>query len=156
MKRNAETYYAWQRRSAEKALAKRKERAAKYEWKARVAQPMKRTPIKKQAKSRRREMSEYHNSFNAWVEKEENANCAACTLLFRAGEVNRIFPTTERHHSRGRHHKLLNWEPGWVPSCRMHREWLHAPENRARCEAWGLISSRTEWNTYPSELRNAV
>jgi hypothetical protein len=117
--------------------------------------PKKRKPLKKQSQSLRAETLKYYAAFRAWVEKPENAQCAVCVVLYAAGEIDGINLTTERHHFRGRIRKLLNWEPGWIPCCRLHRTWMHLPENRARAEANGLISSATLFNTYPDELRRA-
>lgn len=122
----------------------------------RHGKPHRRKPLKKIGKALRNEHAIYLASFEAWVQKPGNESCAICRCLFHVGNVDQVNPTTERHHFRGRHHKLLNWEPGWVPCCRFHREWPHQPKNRVRAEAWGIISTRTEFDTYPPELRNAA
>ena len=139
-----------QERYALKMLKERKERGLEF----RPAKPRK--SLRKQSKARARETALYYAAFPDWVAKPGNAQCAACLLLHKAGEVEHIALTTERHHRLGRNGKLLNWEPGWIPSCRFHREWFHAPQNRERAEQWGLIGSRTEFNRYPDEIRNAV
>lgn len=156
MKRTLDSIKAWQRRTREKALKKRVRQGFRISEAKIEAQNRPRRPLKKASKSLRREQDIYRHSYGPWRDRPENANCAVCVVLFAAGEIPRINPTTERHHFRGRHHKLLNWAPGWIPCCRLHREWPHAPENRARAEGHGIISSRTDFNTYPPELRNAT
>lgn len=129
---------------------------SKKPWLNKSAPPKPRKPMKKMAKARRTEQQHYFASFPEWVSKPENSRCAVCIVLHAAGEQPHVDLTTERHHARGRHGKLLNWEPGWVGTCRFHRDWPHDPANRVRAEEHGIISTRTDWNTYPPEIRNAA
>lgn len=157
LKSNPDTHRAWQQRTRDKAIQRRiaKVNGSAYnrQFPNGVAKPKK--PLKKASQSLRRQQRIYYASFAEWVQKPDNAQCAICVVLFAAGEIPGIRLTTERHHARGRHHKLLNWEPGWVPCCRLHRSWPHAPENRQRAEEHGIMSSVSDFNTYPEELRNA-
>ena len=153
MKRDPVKLRAWQRRSKERAFKKRVRQGFRHSERKIEKEQRPRKPLKKISKNQRHEHSIYRASFREWVAKPENARCAVCIILRAAGEIATINPTTERHHFRGRHHKLLNWEPGWIPCCRAHREWPHDPANRARAEENDIIASRTDFNTYPPELR---
>lgn len=112
-----------------------------------------RKAMRKMSQSRKTEMRKYYDAYASWISDPKNQQCAVCIVLVSMGEMIVINPTTERHHQRGRRGALLNWRPGWIPCCRKHREWPHDPANRELAEATGIISTRTEFNTYPDELR---
>lgn len=116
---------------------------AKGGWEAvQVAKPRK--PIKKQSCARQREMRAYYEERVDFLLKPENLACAVCRCL---GESP--MSATEIHHARGRCGRLLRDQRFWVATCRSHRETPHQRPTWAR--AMGLLSTATEWNTYPEE-----
>lgn len=80
---------------------------------------LKRKPIKKVSKSKRKQYAEYYEAKPKFM--EDNPQCLICVA--RGRKPN---PTTEVHHVFLRTGKelLLN-QQGWLPSCRSCREYPH-------------------------------
>lgn len=110
---------------------------------------LKRTPLKRESKGRKAELRKYHLSASAFFAEPGNDVCHICLKLREDGDDIRLFPSTERHHFRGRIGRLLNWKPGWIPSCNHHRQWPH--QNPVRARKLGLLAEAKDWNVYPGE-----
>lgn len=84
-----------------------------------------------------------NRAYNARVKvwKLENPQCRACRVL---GE--KVNPTEDCHHKRGKLGKLLMDERHWIPMCRMHHDWIRDNPNLAR--ALGLLAQPGQWNCY--------
>ena len=129
-------------------------RRQREKWKAKakeiVAEKLgRKTPLKKIAKSRRRQMAEYLELRIAFLERPESALCGICKARVAHGEARVIRMATECHHTRGRAGRLLTWEPGLLSSCRDCRDFPHSDPKRAR--QMGLLSSAADWGVYPRE-----
>lgn len=100
--------------------------------------------MRKQSVKRAEEMEAYHKEKAIWLARPENAVCQIC----RCAGINPPRAAVEVHHSRGRIHKLLRYQPFWVPSCRECRETPHQRPSWARdC---GLLCEPALWNTFPT------
>lgn len=75
---------------------------------------LKRTPLKRESEGRKAELRKYHLSASAFFAEPGNDVCHICLKLREDGDDIRLFPSTERHHFRGRIGRLLNWKPGWI------------------------------------------
>lgn len=106
-----------------------------------------RSPLKKIAKSRRRQMAEYFALSTAFLLKPENGLCAICTVRREHGENILVQIATEIHHFAGRIGRLLCYVPFFKPSCRGCRSWPH--DNPEKARAWGLLASPARWNVMP-------
>jgi hypothetical protein len=104
-------------------------------------------PMKKIARSRRREMGEYFALSTAFLLRPENENCLICTVRREHGENILINCATEIHHWAGRIKRLLCYVPFFRPSCRGCREWPH--QNPATAREWGLLAPTGQWNHFP-------
>lgn len=108
---------------------------------------LKRTRLRRVAKSRAAELKIYYESAPAFFSEPENEFCRICVVLKADSDDIQVQPATERHHHRGRIGRLLNWRPGQMPSCRSHREWPHQNQKRAR--KLGLLAPAHLFNTFP-------
>lgn len=127
-------------------------RRQREKWKAKakeiVAEKLgRKTPLKKIAKSRRRQMAEYLELRIAFLARPENWECGICKARVAHGEARTIRMATECHHVRGRAGNLITWEPGLLASCADCRDFPHSNPKRAR--AMGILASPAEWNTFP-------
>lgn len=108
---------------------------------------LKRTPLKKESKGHKAELAKYNASAPAFFAEPGNDVCHICLRLREDGDDILLRPATERHHKFGRIGRLLNWRPGWIPSCRPHRSWPH--EHPARARRLGLLCEAKDWCVFP-------
>lgn len=108
---------------------------------------LKRSPLKRESKGHKAEMVRYNASAPAFFAEEGNDVCHICLRLREDGDNILLRPSTERHHTRGRIGRLLNWRPGQMPSCRGHRTWPH--DNPSRARKLGILCEAKDWNVYP-------
>lgn len=101
---------------------------------------LKRKPLKKVSKSRRRKLTEYFSLQREFLKRHRG-----CVICAAKGEVPRA--ATEVHHYAGRVGRLLTYVPYFVPSCRGCREWPH--ENASLARTLGVLAPTEEWNVYP-------
>lgn len=109
---------------------------------------LKRSPIKRESKSHKAELAKYNASAKTFFAEPGNDVCHICVKLREDGDDIVLRSATERHHIRGRIGRLLNWRPGWIPSCFPHREWPH--QHPARARKLGLLCEAKDWNVFPS------
>lgn len=107
--------------------------------------PLKRSRIKRESKGHKAELAKYNESAASFF--AENPDCLICIRLREDGENIILRKATERHHIRGRIGRLLNWRPGWIPSCFHHRLWPHNHPTRAR--KLGLLAPIHLWEVFP-------
>lgn len=110
-------------------------------------------PMKKMARSRRREMAQYFALSTKFLLQPENALCLICQVRREHGENILIQVSTEIHHWAGRIGRLLCYVPFFRPSCRGCRDWPH--QNTVKAREWGLLAPPAQWNTYPEDARPA-
>lgn len=113
----------------------------------RAVRLLKRKRLKPASKGLKAELKKYDASAQEFFAQPENRLCLICLRLAGDGEKIEIQKATERHHIRGRIGRLLNWRPGQIPSCFLHRNWPHANPKRAR--KLGLLCAPQEWNVFP-------
>lgn len=112
-------------------------------------QPLKRTAIKRESKGHKAEIAKYNASAASFFSEPGNSDCRICVRLREAGENIILRKATERHHFRGRTGRLLNWRPGWIPSCFHHRLWPHQHPTRAR--QLGLLAPAHLYDVFPDD-----
>lgn len=131
-------------KSMRQAYAEKCRKEGRYDSLHGKGPPKPRKPLKKQSAARAREMRLYYEERVQFLLRPENLLCAVCRLL---GEDP--MAAVEVHHARGRVNKLLRDQRFWVGTCRAHRETPHLRPAWAR--EMGILSSATEFNTYPRE-----
>jgi hypothetical protein len=104
-------------------------------------------PLKKIARSRRRELAEYFALTTKFLLRPENALCLICTVRREHGENILVQVATEVHHYAGRIGRLLCYIPFFKPSCRSCRDWPH--QNPIKAREWGLLAPPARWNVFP-------
>lgn len=106
-------------------------------------------PMKKIARSRRREMAEYFALSTEFLLRPENYLCVICQVRREHGENILINCATEIHHWAGRCKRLLCYVPFFRPSCRGCRDWPHQHGETAR--EWGLLAPAPRYNVFPGK-----
>lgn len=109
---------------------------------------LKRSPLKRVGKAHKAELAKYNASAKAFFAEPGNDVCHICVKLREDGDDILLRPAAERHHRFGRIGRLLNWRPGWMPSCRGHRTWPHDHPSRAR--QLGILCEAKDWNVFPA------
>jgi len=59
------------------------------------------------------------------------------------------YAPNQLHHSHGRIHSLLNYQPWWIPVCAECHDWIGRNPNAAR--AIGMLCQPGQWNVPPKE-----
>lgn len=113
-----------------------------------VKSGLKRTTLKKIARSRRKKLASYFVVKAEWLRRPENELCAICRARREAGEAILQGKATEVHHVRGRIGRLLCDTRFFIASCRGCRDWPH--ENPVRARELQLLAPASEFNVYPA------
>jgi hypothetical protein len=91
---------------------------------------MKRTPLKRMGKDKARESRRYWRLRLAYLE-----NIPICE--FEMAGLKCSERSTEIHHMKGQHHKIMNDTRYWFPVCAEHHAWIEDHKRDAR--KMGLI-----------------
>lgn len=113
---------------------------------------LKRTPLKKIAKSQRKRLRKYYPLAKEFLSRPENKFCLICTVRREHGENILINLATEIHHWAGRIGKLLCYVPYFRPSCFSCRLWPHDHPKLAR--EYGLLAPAPLWGVFPVAGKN--
>jgi len=87
---------------------------------------MRRTPLKKMGRDKARETAKY------WPLRRKFLEDNPCCEFPEGGQPSCINRSTQIHHMKGQHHKIMNDTRYWMGLCQEHHSWIEDNKREAR------------------------